>query len=209
MKGLLLKDLYMIKKYCRAYLLIAAAFIAGSLVSDGNMFFVLYPCLFCGMIPVTLLGYDERSRFLQYSCTLPYTKTQIVSAKYLLGLIAQIAVLLATGIAQAVRMNRNGTFLISDYLMLLCMVFIMAAISSSITLPFMFKWGVEKGRIAYYATIGIVCIGSGIASDFVGGEAHADTQTNGALLLLCLVGIGIYALSWYMSILFYKKREVN
>lgn len=33
MKGLLLKDWYMMKKYCRAYLLIAVVFIA---VSLGN-----------------------------------------------------------------------------------------------------------------------------------------------------------------------------
>lgn len=209
MKGLLLKDFYMLKKYCRAYLLIAAVFIAASLMSDENMFFVLYPCLFCGMIPVNLLGYDERSHFLQYSGTLPYTKTQIVSAKYLMGLFAQIAILIATGVAQAVRMGMNGTFVLGDYLMLMFMVFIMAAISSSISLPFMFKWGVERGRIAYYVTIGVVCAGSVLASNLVTGEVHSDMQMNGVLLLLCLVGVGIYALSWYLSVLFFKKREIN
>ena len=89
MKGLLLKDWYMMKKYCRSYVLIAVVFIALSLVSSGNMFFVFYPCLLCGIIPVNLLGYDERSRWMQYSGTLPYTKRQIVSAKYLIGLLAQ------------------------------------------------------------------------------------------------------------------------
>lgn len=209
MKGILLKDFYMLKKYCKAYLLIAAVFIAASLMSDENMFFVSYPCLFCSMIPVNLLGYDERSHFLQYSGTLPYTKTQIVSAKYLMGLFAQIAILIATGIAQAVRMGMNGTFVLGDYLMLMFMVFIMAAISSSISLPFMFKWGVEKGRIAYYVTIGVVCAGSVIASNLVTEEVHSDRQTNGVLLLLCLAGIGVYALSWYLSVVFYKKREIN
>lgn len=63
MKGLLLKDWYMMKKYCRAYLLIAVVFIAVSLFSNDNMFFVFYPCLLCGMIPVNLLAYDERSRW--------------------------------------------------------------------------------------------------------------------------------------------------
>lgn len=36
MKGLLLKDWYMMKKYCRAYLLIAVVFIAVSLFSNDN-----------------------------------------------------------------------------------------------------------------------------------------------------------------------------
>ena len=90
MKGLFLKDWYMMKKYCRAYIVIAAVFIAVSVVSDDNMFFVFYPCMLCGMIPVNLLGYDERSHWVQYSGSLPYTKTQIVSAKYLIGLFAQV-----------------------------------------------------------------------------------------------------------------------
>ena len=81
MKGLLLKDLYMMRKYCRSYLLIAVVFIALSFASNQNLFFVFYPCLLCGMIPVNLLGYDERSRWLQYSGTMPYTRAQIVSCK--------------------------------------------------------------------------------------------------------------------------------
>ena len=39
MKGLLLKDWYMMKKYCKSYIIIAAAFTALSLASKGNMFF--------------------------------------------------------------------------------------------------------------------------------------------------------------------------
>ena len=83
MKGLLLKDWYMMKQYCRTYPVIAVAFMALSLVDSDNLFFVFYPCLLCGMIPVTLLGYDERSGWVQYSGTMPYTKIQIDSEKYL------------------------------------------------------------------------------------------------------------------------------
>ena len=36
MKGLLLKDWYMMKKYCRAYLFIAVVFIAVSLFSNDK-----------------------------------------------------------------------------------------------------------------------------------------------------------------------------
>ena len=89
MKGLLLKDLYMMKSYCRSYLLIAVVFTAVSLIGKDNMFFMFYPCLLCGMIPVNLLAYDERSRFIRYGDTLPYKRAQIVSAKYLIGLLSQ------------------------------------------------------------------------------------------------------------------------
>ena len=111
MKGLILKDLYMMKAYCKAYLLIAAVFIAVSFFGDSNLLFIFYPCMLCGVIPVNLLGYDERSRWMQYSESMPYTKAQIVSCKYLIGLGTQIIMMTVTGIAQAIRMHINGTLL--------------------------------------------------------------------------------------------------
>lgn len=208
MKGLLLKDLYMTKKYCRIYLLITAVFVAVSFFSSDNLFFVFYPCLLCGMIPVNLLGYDERSRWLQYSAAMPCTKAQLVSAKYLIGLFAQAAVLLVTGIAQAARMHMSGTFRFSDYAALMLMVLFMATVASSISLPFMFKLGIEKGRIAYYVMIGVVCAGGFVASDLFNASLRTDISLNAVLPILSLVGIGIYALSWYLSIVFFRKREL-
>ena len=70
MKGLLRKDLYMMGKYCRSYLLLVIVFLCVSVFSSDNLFFVFYPSLFSGMIPVSLLAYDERSRWTQYSGTL-------------------------------------------------------------------------------------------------------------------------------------------
>lgn len=208
MKGLLLKDLYMMKSYCRSYLLIAAAFIAFSLTNSENFFFVFYPCLLCGMIPVTLLSYDEQSRWVQYSGTLPYTKEQIVSSKYLIGLLAQFAMLLVTGIAQGVRMRMNGSFHINVFIVLMIAILIVTTIASSITLPLVFKLGVERGRIAYYFMVGFICAAAAAASNLLQPDLPVTIEPNGFWAILCLVGIGIYALSWYLSIVFYKKREI-
>ncbi len=209
MKGLLLKDWYMMKKYCRSYLLIAAVFIAVSLFSTDNLFFVFYPCLLCGMIPVNLIGYDERSRWMQYSGTMPYTKAQIVSAKYLIGLLAQVTMLIVTGIAQGIKMTVAGNFVFGEFVVLMLLMLIVATITSSISLPFIFKLGVEKGRIAYYIMIGFVCGVSVLASSYFRGQLVAEVEPNAVLAFLVIIGIGIYALSWYLSIVFYKKRELK
>lgn len=209
MKGLLLKDWYMMKKYCRSYIFIAAVFIAVSLGSNDNMFFVFYPCLLCGMIPVNLLAYDERSHWMQYSGTLPYTKTQIVSAKYLIGLFVQVAILIVTGIAQGVKIAVAGNFIFGEFAVLMLLVLIVAAFTSSITLPFMFKLGVEKGRTAYYVMIGFVCGASVLASSFLRGQLVAQVQPNAVLAALAVAGIGVYILSWYLSVVFFRKKEIE
>ena len=208
MKGLILKDLYMMKKYCKAYLLITVVFIAVSFAGSENLFFTFYPCLLCGMIPVNFLGYDERSRWTEYVGALPYTKTQIVSAKYLIGLFAQIAILIVIFITQGIKMGIDGTFILKEFLILMMLLLIMASIASSLTLPFMFKYGVEKGRIAYYVMIGVVCAGSIISTMIFKKGLQNTIQLNAILPIACLVGIGIYVLSWYLSVIFYKKKEI-
>lgn len=208
MKGLILKDLYMIKSYCKSYLLIAAVFLAVSLASSENMFFVFYPCLLCGMIPVTLLGYDERSRWIQYSGTMPYTKTQIVSVKYLIGLFSQLIVLILTGVAQSVKMIVTGDFVTDDFTVIMLLMLILSTFSSSISLPFIFKYGVEKGRVAYYVMIGFVCASSFLATGVFEGSRAEGIKPYFALAILAALGIGVYIFSWYMSVVFYKKREI-
>lgn len=208
MRGLIIKDLYMAKKYCRNSLILNVIFIAISLVGNSNLFFIFYPCMICGMIPITLLAYDEKSKWLQYSATMPYTRAQIVSGKYIIGLVGQVAMIIITGVAQAVRMNVQGIFIFKEYLVLMMLLLIMSFVSSSMCLPFMFKLGVEKGRAAYYSMIGLVCAGSVVSSTYLLKDAIETLEINSVLPILCLVSIGIYALSWYLSIVFYKKRDL-
>ena len=209
MKGLLLKDFYMAIKYCRAYLLIAAVFTVVSFFDRSNLFFVFYPCMLCGIIPVNLLAYDERSRWISYSETMPYTKAQIVSGKYLIGLLAQGAMLLITGISQAVQMGLEGGFVLKEYLVMMLIILILSLLSSSISLPFIFKLGVEKGRMAYYIMIGVICGGSLVLSNVLTKVGENPIEMNGILLILLAIGIGIYALSWYLSVIFFQKREIH
>lgn len=208
MKGLILKDLYMIKKYCKANLLAIVFLIALPLTSKNNMYFVFYPCFICGMIPVNLLSYDEKSRWLQYSKTLPYTDGQFVSAKYLIGLILQIVVLIITGISQAVKMNINSTFQSSGFILIMLMTLILSTFFSSVTFPFMFKYGVEKGRLIYLIMIGMVCAGGFIASSIFYSDVQNKIELNYILPSLCLVSIILYALSWYLSIVSFRNREL-
>ena len=208
MKGLIIKDLYMTAKYCRSNIIISFLFLLLSLASPENLFFTFYPAMLGGMIPTNILAYDERSRWIQYSDTLPYSRAQIVSGKFIIGLIAQIAILILIGCAHAAVMIKGGTFDIASFGIFMMLMLTMSLISSSISLPFIFKYGVEKGRLAYYVIVGIVCGGSIVSSQLMTEEIQQEINLFGVLPIVCLIGIGIFALSWYLSIVFYKKREL-
>ena len=103
-------------------------------------------------------------------------------------------------------MGIDGTFVFKEFLVLMMLLLIMASVASSLTLPFVFKYGVEKGRGAYYVMIGVVCAGSVIASTIFKEGLQNEIQLNAVLPIACIAGIAIYVLSWYLSIVFYKKR---
>lgn len=208
MKGLILKDLYMAAKYCRAYALIALVFLGVSVVNGEDTFFLFYPCLLCGMIPVNLLAYDERSKWLQYSATLPYSKAQIVSAKYVIGLMAQLVVLIATGIARSVQMRLSGNSNPAELILLLETILLLSAFASSIAMPFMFRWGVEKGRIAYYVMIGLVCAGAIVAKDLIAVIPVQNATSVSLAPALCIGAAVLYGLSWLLSIRCFQTREL-
>lgn len=207
MKGLLLKDFYMMIKYCRITLAVSVMFLVLAFFND-NLFILFYPSMICGLIPTTLLAYDERSRWLQYSMTMPYTQTQIVSSKYLIGLISQSLMLLVIAAVQAIKMSMSGGFMLREYLTMLMLVAVLSLFSSSVSLPFIFKLGVEKGRIAYYVMVGVACGLGGGVSVLLGKDTLQPVAFDAVLPVLLLIVAGIYALSWYLSVVFFKKREL-
>lgn len=207
MKGLLLKDWYMVLKYCKAYLLISLVFIGASVMSDDNFFFILYPSFFCAMIPVTLLGYDERSKWDQYCAAFPYTKAQIVSSKYLIGLATQVGILLLSAVIQGIRMQVNGVFSWESFGISLSVVATISFLAPVVSLPPIFRWGVEKGRMAYYISIVLICTISGIVVNICDITVLGTLPNRATMLLLGLASLVAFGVSWYLSILFYKKKE--
>lgn len=207
MKGLLLKDYYMAIRYCRAFMVIACVFIGVSTVSEGNAFMLIYPIVFCGMMPVTLIGYEERSRWTTYCETFPYSRSQIVSCKYIFTAIVVVDIVVLTAISQAIRMAGSGTMEFISYINLLSVLFMIGFAGPGILLPFIFKFGVEKGRIGYYIIIGTACA-VGAVLTMQKPEAMFSIGANWMPIVCILIGVAIFAVSWWLSIRFYENREL-
>lgn len=212
MKALLRKDLYQLKAYCKSYLLICAVFLGVSVAGEGNLFFITYPAMLCSLIPVTLQTYDERGKWDAYAGTLPVTRAQLVSSKYLLGLCCNgiVLALLAVILLAA---DRHAPAL---RLFLLGITFCLSLVAPAFCLPFVFRFGTEKGRMAYYVSIGVFFAASYILADGLGisaADASAITSWDQAasapgLLTACLICAAAYTGSWLLSIRVYQKREI-
>lgn len=207
MKGLLLKDFYMATKYCRSFLLIIVLFLTISCFGNENMFFAVYPALITGMIPVSLISYDEREKWNLYSAALPYTRAQLVSSKYLIGLLFELSIVLLSAVTQVFRVMRAGAFSADEFLPFVLVVFVAGLAGPALLLPFIFRFGSEKGRIAYYLVLGALCAGATILSN---GDLQLFERMNLGVpsALVALAAAALYAGSWGLSILIYRKREL-
>lgn len=207
MKGLLMKELYTAKKFYLWFFIIVAAFLVIPILGEENMFFLVYPMIFATIIPVSLIAYDERDKWEAYSGTLPYTRGQLVSAKYLVGLcLGAVAFLMSTA-AILVRMQIQGQFSLEKLAAVGTALLVMGCLFSALVLPLVFKYGVEKGRIAYIIIVGL----TGASGGALAGMGFEVQMPTGNLLLLAAIAGGsvvLYALSWVLSIRFYQKREL-
>lgn len=205
MKGLLRKDLYMAAAFCRTYLLILVVFLAVGAVNNENSFFLIYPMIIGVMLPVSLIGYDERFKWHVACDALPVSRAQAVSSKYILTLLIVGLVFLLTMLVQAVVMIRQGT---PEKLRELPGLLLPIGLAGpALLLPVIFRLGVEKGRIFYYLLVGVVCAAAVIFSSGVTLEdPTAQVQLPGTLLVLA--GAALFALSWLLAIFLYQRREL-
>lgn len=203
MKGLMIKDLYMSLKYCKFLFLADLVFIAVSFVSIDNVMFMMFPILFAGVIPITLLSLDERCGWTAYSGTLPYSKAEIVSSKYLTGFLIGIissAVILGMMI---LRMSFFGETDIAAAAAMVGILFAASLLLPAICLPFCIKFGTEKGRIVYFIVILLITAA-------VGGLANGGgvlENVKGILPIIPAAIAVLYAASWGISIALFKGKN--
>ena len=211
MKGLLLKDIYMAVKYCRVYFLIAVVFAVAFVWSD-NFFLAGYPVFLVGALSVNLLSYDEKCKWSLYAGTFPYTRTQLVSVKYIVTLLALGLSVLLMGLGFAAHMLVADDFQLSELLTFLGLVSSWGVASPGLMLPVVFGFGVEKGRIACYGVLVFFCAAVGAIGAFgkdVGALDISVVQSAEILLAAVLIGAILFAGSWLLSIRIYAKRELS
>ena len=212
MKGLLLKDVYQTWCYTRWIILVSIAMmLMGTFfVKEGSNFFMLYGGLFLGMPPMTLLAYDQNSRFSAYCAALPVTKEQIVGGKYLIGLRGMALAELLSMAALAAAQLLWGTVTVQLTVATLLQVAMLTLLGNIILLPLTYRFGYEKAKYVYYLCIGMLGGLMGIAVSSGGILPNSILPAHGSALVGVVVLAAVlvlYALSWRLSVAWYGKAE--
>lgn len=204
MKGLIRKDIYMIWNYGRMLLLMSVIFLAVSAVAEQNFFFVIYPVLSGGILPVTLISYEERDGWNSLCDAMPISRKTVVDERYVMTILCFLAVYLLTMAVQAVVLTAKGRA--AELVQLACLLPGVGLMAPAVMLPVTLRWGVEKGRYAYYIFIGVV-----VALGLMGANAIGDMSGEiGGLGMgaIPVAAVLLFAVSWLIAVRIYEKREL-
>lgn len=212
MKGILIKDLYVAAKQCRYLLISPIVFIAISVFGQntGTLFFAFFASLLMSMFPMTIMSFDERSRWDVFSIALPYKRSDMVLSKYVLSMAGNIAAAALYFVISLIVNAGNWDLEFNFSIAVIAASF--GFIYTAIAFPPIFKLGVEKGRIWYLISIvAISAIGGGIAENasgfFTPTTEPIPMENLSAGLIAFPISIILVAISAVISIKFYEKRE--
>ncbi|WMC91915.1 ABC-2 transporter permease [Kineothrix sp. MB12-C1] len=219
MKGLLIKDLYLIWQQAKIFLLLVVVYVVMG-VFVNNSFWIVFAVLFVSILPITALGLDERSKWVSYEAMLPYSRRDIVISKYVFGIIGGGIIIVIYIMLTVLAQIAKGQEIQSAEI--LSMVISMIAVSCFLVgtnLPIMFKYGVEKGRMWYLLSIALIIGGATFVTGIINGVWKVEKDPRLMLIkdalegpmqgVIILVGsILLLLFSIILSIRIYEKRDI-
>ena len=207
MKALILKDTYVIWRQMKYFLDRVMILLFSALPSGFNNAFAV---IYTSMLPYTALAYDERSKWDQMAAMMPYSTRDIVISKYVLGWLCTAAAALfamAVQLLQTVLGSPLAAFAPMDNLMGCCASLCVLAV----TLPLMFRFGVEKGRLMMFLIIFLVCGSAGALSSIAVSVDHTAGGLSGPfaalMAVLPIAAAALTAVSVPLSMKFYARRQ--
>lgn len=155
MRGLLEKDFRLLKGQKNFFLIILVITVLLSLNSSDN-FAVTYLTFIAGFLTISSFGYDDNGNCMSFLMTLPVSRELYVKSKYLLGFlltsIGWLSGMVITCVIGLVNHNLpEPEALLFQLIWLLLWMMVMA-----LTLPPLFKYGAERGRIALLAIMLVI-----------------------------------------------------
>lgn len=204
MKGLFYKETCCLWQYGKSYILMVVVFFGLSMVNDGgiNTMWLLYPVFLLASLPASLLNADEKDGWMMYCDTLPVTRRQIVTVKYVICAILAAAVTLLAIAAALVRGQLDPAFR-AELKTLLPLMPLTGLTAPALMFPAMFRLGAIKGRTVYISVVILVAAACAVLVIADGASARAVP-----FALSLVISLAVFVGSWALSVKWFRAREL-
>ena len=195
MVGLIKKDLLMIKSNLKMVLIMLVVFFIMSLQGEFDISFV--PPFIVVMLFMSTFSYDEFNKWDAYAVTLPNGRKNVVKSKYVASLILTIVTIILTIILNSLVGLINNNLEFDKFISTIMGCVFGVILIQSIMYPFIFKYGMEKGRIGLLSSVLKINIPTNVVTFF----------DNYWFVIIPLISIVLLLISYKISEKIYLKKE--
>lgn len=207
-KGLLIKDFYMIRS--QFIVVIIAEFL---LIIFSGIFNV--PCmalmgiLMLSNLPINLLSLDEKSRFERFSQTMPYSIKAHVTSKYLISVMLTVPIMVIYTILTLLccpfysSMNTSPEIILQTA----CYILVLGFLIPAVGMPLIFKFGTEKEKMIYLFFVGLITASVTSFIIFADEETASVIPSGKYTYLILIISLILLSCSYAISLAIYKKKE--
>jgi hypothetical protein len=155
MYGLLLKDIYNLRKYVKQISISVVVFGLFAINLKNPAYLIGMITMMTSMMVITSMSYDEYAKWDKYALTMPILKKDIVLSKYLLLILSTLAGTVSSTILALIMTAFMKLQSLIEILLTSGIVALIMLLLFSLLIPVLYKYGVEKARIIMFAIIGI------------------------------------------------------
>lgn len=160
MKALLIKDMNLLKGQKQFFGALIAIMIMFTVIQNDPAFVITYITLMFSILTTTTMGYDDFENGMCYFLTLPISRRQYVTEKYIFGVLSSVCgVLGASVFTSASFLIRGINYPWDEWRAAVTVCILLIAAALSVTMPIQFKFGSEKSRMAIFGVFGAGCLG--------------------------------------------------
>ena len=215
MKSLILKDLFNIGHNAKSMLFILVVF-AVALIPFSDVEGYIFVCaILCSMMIVTTFSFDDNSKWTRYAMIMPVSKKELVVGKFVvLAIFCAVGSLFGLVIGSisgfAMRKITFDFAGIGELLFLALAAWVISLIFGSMSIPLVFKFGAEKGRVLLLVSF---LIPAGICFGVYQLLATLGVALTDQLVFILLCCSPLLALAWcyvmyQISYRIFAKQEI-
>lgn len=195
MLGLMRKDLCLLLQRSRALVIMVGVGVIIGFSTDGG-FLMGYLTMISAILSIGTISYDEFDNGYPFLLTLPVTRKNYVTAKYLFCLASNLAGWAAASVIFAGCCLVKGEGFRMAQLTEALAFLPVAGLMTAVMLPLQLKYGAEKSRLALAVLAGVV-----VALGYVGVKLFpglpdslsgvSDAVFGAALVCLCIAALAV------------------
>lgn len=211
MYGLLLKDIYNLRRYVKQISISIVVFGLFAINLKNPAYLIGMITMMTSMMVITSMSYDEYAKWDKYALTMPILKKDIVLSKYLLLILSTVAgaalsTILALIMSAVMKLLSLKEILLASGAVSLVMLFLFG-----ILIPVLYKYGIEKARMLMFAVFGVPIL---LVTLFVKLmlKLNVPKPSQEQIEMLCyafpVIVLIVLFLSYNISIKIFNKKEL-